>query len=308
MNVNVCLDVGGTFIKGLVFDESGKELIDGVNYYESLSTRKKEIIVDNFIYIISDLFQQVINQEKQLSAINIAFPGPFDYQTGISYIKNLNKYDSLYQINLKELINQKIQVLPIKLHPKITIHFFNDALSFAFGEYYSDKPSNGRGAYITLGTGCGSTFIEKGKVVRGKYNIPDSGMIYKEPIEKTIIDDYLSARGLERIIYQIYGSYIEPEIIYKKALSKDKKARTVFHLFGQLLGKGLSPYLVKFSPAHLVFGGQVSKSFTFMEQSFRDRLDRMNQEMKISVSSNTSLSTIKGLNYLKNQEENQLYI
>lgn len=88
MNVNVCLDVGGTFIKGLVFDESGKELIDGVNYYESLSTRKKEIIVDNFIYIISDLFQQVINQEKQLSAINIAFPGPFDYQTGISYIKN----------------------------------------------------------------------------------------------------------------------------------------------------------------------------------------------------------------------------
>ncbi|RCA10340.1 hypothetical protein EA71_01090 [Enterococcus durans] len=133
-------------------------------------------------------------------------------------------------------------------------------------------------------------------------------MIYKEPIEKTIIDDYLSARGLERIIYQIYGSYIEPEIIYKKALSKDKKARTVFHLFGQLLGKGLSPYLVKFSPAHLVFGGQVSKSFTFMEQSFRDSLDRMNQEMKISVSSNTSLSTIKGLNYLKNQEENQLYI
>ena len=108
---------------------------------------------------------------------------------------SINSREKLYNPqrlnNFKELINQKIQVLPIKLHPKITIHFFNDALSFAFGEYYSDKPSNGRGAYITLGTGCGSTFIEKGKVVRGKYNIPDSGMIYKEPIEKHIKDELL---------------------------------------------------------------------------------------------------------------------
>lgn len=302
MRLNICLDVGGTFIKGMVFDNQNEEQLEGISYYEAKSNLSRERIIENFVVIIEDLYDQVPEEEKILESITLAFPGPFDYEKGISFIQSLNKYDSLYGINIKDAINNQLMNSRILVTNPLTVQMFNDAVAFAYGEYSFHQPENSRGAYITLGTGCGSTFIEKGKLVKNKYEIPKSGMIYNEPFKKSIIDNYLSARGLEKIIQEVYGEYVSPEDVALNASYNQDDAITVYYNFGRNIGEALNNYLLAFQPSEIVFGGQISKSFHLMEKGFRDGLDLKLNSLNCRCSINTSFITIRGLNSLQKKE------
>lgn len=306
MDVTICLDVGGTFTKGMVFDETGKELIEGINYYESKASQTRKGIIKNFAGIIEDLYKQVVNKNKLLTSIVLAFPGPFDYEEGISLIKNLAKFDSLYQQNVKMALEEEIkQHTFIDYSSTISIEIFNDAVAFAFGGYQIYRPTNNRGAYITIGTGCGSTFIEDERIIKDSKGIPESGMIYMEPFKESIIDDYISARGVTNIIKEVYGSVISIEEVYKNALSNQEQALEVFHKFGQNIGLALYPYIESFQPSEIVFGGQISKSFEFMKKGILEKLRMTNEPVKLRVSDNTSITTIRGLFKLK--KEGRIY-
>lgn len=301
MKLTICLDVGGSFIKGTVFDENANELIEGINYYPAKSNTAAKEIIKNLRTIIQDLSSQVLTGEKKIEAIMLAFPGPFDYGKGISLIKGLGKYEALYQKNIKELLLEELlRQSAVQLEQKVTIQFFNDAASFAFGEYAQTKNEVKRGAYFTLGTGCGSTFIEDGESVKGCLGIPDSGMIYKEQFLDSIIDDYISARGFSEVIIREYGKELSPVEISKLARTGDDAAAIkAFEIFGQMIGAALSKYIEAFQPNEIVFGGQISKSFPLMEFSIRKVLDQVASNYQLRVSQNTSYSTIRGLEYLK---------
>jgi glucokinase len=42
--------------------------------------------------------------------IGIAMPGPFDYLTGICLMKNVNKYESLYGLNIKQELSDRLGI------------------------------------------------------------------------------------------------------------------------------------------------------------------------------------------------------
>src|SRR5699024_1768192 len=96
-------------------------------------------------------------------SIALAFPGPFDYEKGISWITGLDKFEALYGLNVKELLIKSLKEVKYFNYSNTQIFMHNDATSFAFGENNQSKAD--RGAYFTIGTGFGSTFIEKGKQV-----------------------------------------------------------------------------------------------------------------------------------------------
>lgn len=305
MRLTICLDVGGTFIKGMVFNEISEELIEGINYYPSKAEMEADDITENFVYIIQDLYSQVIDEEKIIDSIFLAFPGPFDYANGISLIKNLGKYDKIYNFNLKKhLSNVLSKTVSINISNELIIEFFNDATSFAFGEYSKEKIFPKKAAFFTLGTGCGSTFIDKGKIIKGNFGIPDSGMIFNEKFADGIIDDYISARGFNRLVENEIGDCKSPVEIFNLAKMGDDGARRVFRLFGKNIGKALVPYIISFRPNVICFGGQISKGFVFMEAEIRKAFDFYSY--KLIVSKDTSYSTIRGLYYLKTRGDEYL--
>lgn len=88
-----------------------------------------------------------------ISGVCVAMPGPFDYKNGISLIKGLNKYEALYNQNIKRYFADFL-----KLDPGM-VRFRNDAESAIAGEVMMGA---GKGYQkvigITLGTGFGSAF------------------------------------------------------------------------------------------------------------------------------------------------------
>ena len=46
------------------------------------------------------------DRSGNIGGIGIAIPGPFDYGNGISLIKDLEKYESLYGTNIKETLER----------------------------------------------------------------------------------------------------------------------------------------------------------------------------------------------------------
>lgn len=303
--ITVCLDVGGTYIKGLAVENAtrSKGLAD-VKQYAAHANVGKTAIIQHFSEIITSLFTAVNGHDKRLTAVLLAFPGPFDYRQGISLIQGLNKYESLYQVNVVAELTEKLRGrATVPLAEDFSIQTFNDATAFAFGEYPERQEENFKGAYFTLGTGCGSTFIEKGQMVRNRLGIPSSGMIYDCPFKASIIDDYVSARGLARIVFAVCGENRPAPLVYEQAKAGQAEALNVFQHFGQTVGQALAPFVAQFLPDELVFGGQISKSFMYMQPSLLAELKGIDFKGQLRVASDTSFSTILGLKNLAKRKK-----
>lgn len=287
----ICLDIGGTNTKGALFSEEVSVKSTEIYYYDSMSNQSARTIISNFEYILLDLIQKNNWQNKCIRKISIAFPGPFDYINGISYIKNLGKYESIYKMNLKQEFKNICKKYSTLKNSEIV--FMNDATAFAMGE---NKFSGVRkGAYFTLGTGLGSTFIEDNEFVKGKYDIPESGMIYNLQYKRSILDDYLSARSIEKISNKFYFNTITVFELFQQAEEQVDSAQKVFEIFGAMLGEGLSPILKSFEPDEIVFGGQISKSSKYFLPSFIDNVDMKYKQFKVRISQDTSLRIMQGL-------------
>lgn len=121
--VRIAFDVGGTFSKGMIFSESGKELLNGIAVYESHSEEAAPFIMNNFLFMISDLCGQLFKEPVVLLSLGLAFPGPFDYEAGVSLIKNLEKFDSLYRVNIKKELMEVLRKSDLTLSENFTIYF-----------------------------------------------------------------------------------------------------------------------------------------------------------------------------------------
>ena len=290
-SISIGLDVGGTFIKGAVLTEKKNEYMN-VHYYESKSKESKETILANFLFIINDLLFDIENIEK-VEKISFAFPGPFDYDNGISLIKNLRKFDQVYGINLKKEIKKMLIAEKSSLFEETQLTFLNDVEAFAIGENKFSKVA--KGAYFTIGTGLGSTFIENKNIVYGKYSIPSSGMIYAEPFKDSTIDHYICERGLIEIGVQQGFDKLNGEDLFYQAESGVEEALKVFEEFGQMIGKAIKPFVTEMNPDEIVFGGQVSKSFKYFREGIKKELST-NSSIHLRESINTTMRTLEGLN------------
>jgi glucokinase len=197
-----------------------------------------------------------------------------------------------------ELTEKLRGVVTVPLADDFSIQTFNDATAFAFGEYPERQAENFKGAYFTLGTGCGSTFIENGQMIRKRMGIPISGMIYDCPFKASIIDDYISARGLAKIIFAVCGEERPAPLVYEQAKAGQAEALLVFQHFGQSIGQALAPFVAQFLPDELIFGGQISKSFLYMQPSLLAELKVVDFKGQLRVAADTSFSTILGLKNL----------
>lgn len=283
----VLFDVGGTNIKVDVYEAQVGFSAARPTVYPARSQETRAVILDNFAQLLKGTLAREVPDPGELTGVGFAFPGPFDYPKGISLIHGLNKYEEIYGFNLKTYITQ---CLADQGYGNVPLLFMNDAQAFGLGEAHRHRPN--KGLYITLGTGCGSCFIVSGKIV--KPDIPGvnaEAMIYDAPFDGSIIDDHLSARGLQMLIVRSGVDATSGLALFEQADRGHPEAEAVFHEFGRVIELALKPFVIAFQPDELVFGGEISRSLMYIAPGF----EQLPQLTHIDATQNTSLSTMLGL-------------
>ena len=291
-------DVGGLFIRGGVVNHQGDLITDTVSYYPSNSAADREQLLENFIDIISRQILTIMDKYFVIQGIAFAFPGPFDYKKGICLINGVNKFDSLYGVDLRSELMERLtkqRIFMKRVDPQFQIIFENNVNMFALGEWHlrKDKAFN-KIMYLTIGNGTGSAFLEQGEIITDRKDVPPNGWVYNIPFQTSIVDDYISTRGIRRIAKQLgIDSNLDIEQIAGAARAGQEDMKKVFHLFGESLGELLTKVSSQFSPDALVIGGQISKSYDL----YKDEVQFALKDKKVSVylSDETSYSTFIGL-------------
>ena len=283
-------DIGGSHISCAVIDLE-KEII----IKESFATQKvdnqapADDILENWTIALKKSLAYI--DRDQLAGIGFAMPGPFDYEKGIAlFTESVAKYQNLYGINvairLKEILG---------LGEGTGVRFMNDASAFAIGEAWLGKASNvDRSVSITLGTGFGSAFVDKGVVVVERADVPKLGCVWHLPYNGGIADDSFSTRWFIK-------KYAEKTNIQTSGVKEiadnvdsDDKAKEVFVEFGTHLGEFLGPWLNKFDAKALVIGGNITGAYKHFGKYFEAALKKQNVTTAIHISDHMEDAAIIG--------------
>lgn len=277
MNTFIALDVGGSSVKTALVGQNG-EIISPVRRVPSCSGSDSETVTDRLAEAISLMKNEAEKQRAPLSGVGLGFPGPFDYENGISKMKGLGKFESIYDLPLIPVLREKTGVgLPFR--------FLNDADLYALGEAnFGVGAGFSRVFCICIGTGIGSGFCVDGKLVKSGDDIPENGWIYKTPCDGRIADECVSASGLRRMMKEI------PELskikdVYELSLEAragNKAALALFDRFAELLCSVVLPHALKFRADCVVVGGDVAKSGDLFLKPLKRALAENGRVLRVS--------------------------
>ncbi len=302
---SIAFDVGGLFIKSAVLNEEGEIVPNSYAIFPAKSKESKEGIIEHLVFIIKQQTNGILDRDFEITGVGYAFPGPFDYGSGISYIKGTDKFEAIYGVNLRNLLMERLEQ-EVSFHAKTNnefhIVFDNDASLFALGEYVSGKAGRyNKSIFLTIGTGAGSAFMENGQLIKDRQDVPANGWIYNQPFKQSIIDDYISKRGILQLANELGISTTDNEVTTLAELGRnqDPLALLLFQRLGNDIGTALNPYIKSFKPDAIIFGGQITKSKDLFMNGVYETLE--NKTINIECSEETSLSTFKGVANLLQQ-------
>ena len=148
------IDVGGTFIKGVIADGEGNVLSDSKIPTESRYGGER--IISNILHLCDSLLNEAGIKKGDVSAIGIGIPGIVDTRCGtVVFSANLG----LENFDIASRVN-KATSLPVKVA--------NDANAAALGEMkFGFKNRYKNIVFLTLGTGVGGGIIIDGALYEG---------------------------------------------------------------------------------------------------------------------------------------------
>ena len=238
------VDIGGSHLTAALVNERTKEFVAGSHTRVRVnSSGSAEEILNTWSAAINDIFKKFIVPEKR---VGIAMPGPFDYENGISLIKDLDKYDSLYKLSMKELLAQKVFMLPSN------IRMMNDAACFLRGEVFHGAAQGFHDAIgITLGTGTGTATHHRG--VTRDANLGPS------PFKGSIADKYFSTRWFVMRYAERSGKKIGDVKTLSELYHIEGIVKEIFSEFVNNLTIFLEGFVRREKPEVIVLGGNIAQ-------------------------------------------------
>lgn len=238
------VDIGGSHLTAALVNQSTKSFVGGsVVRVRVNSSGSAEEILNTWLMVISDIFKKFNISEKR---IGIAMPGPFDYEKGISLIRGLNKYESLYQINVKEN-------LASRLHIRVgNILMMNDAACFLHGEVYGGAAQGYEHAIgLTLGTGTGTAIHHHG--------VTEDANLGPSPYKDSIADEYFSTRWFVKRYKELSGNTVRDVKELTELYGTVGCVRKIFSEFVGNLADFLGHFAKKENPEVIVMGGNIAQ-------------------------------------------------
>ncbi|MBW8242685.1 ROK family protein [Muricauda oceani] len=262
---SIGVDIGGSHISSCAYSHGDKTLCRETFSYKKINPYgTKEEILTAWVEALEATIKIL---GKSINGIGVAMPGPFDYYNGISKITDVEKLQSLYDVNLRLELAERLKFRPSQ------IRFINDATAFSVAEALIGKASKYKKAIaITLGTGLGSSFLLQGKPIIKDKQVPEGGFLYNQYYQNVFADDIFSTRGIINAFEKKSGKRLKNVKELCELVDVDSNARKVFHDFGVRLADFINPYIEEFEAEVLVFGGNISKAFEFFGPALKEAL------------------------------------
>jgi glucokinase len=199
------------------------------------------------------------------AAWGIAVPGPFDYARGVAHYAGVGKFEALAGVDVGAALAEALPSRPGSLC------FSNDASAFAVGEWLVGAARGAtRCVAVTLGTGVGSAFLDKGISISSGSSVPPEAELHLLRHADRPLEDWVSSRAI-RAGYVRAGGSAAREVVEIAGLARagDAAARAAFDGAFRVLGEVLGPWLERFDADRLVIGGSISRSFDLVEGPLR---------------------------------------
>ncbi|MDN3202615.1 ROK family protein [Algoriphagus sediminis] len=260
------LDIGGSHISGAELIISDRDFQVGPITEKVMDTsRTKEDLILDWASLVRS-----INSSDSDIRLGIAMPGPFDYENGISLIKEQGKMKSLYGLSIKLMLAEELEI-PIR-----NIHFVNDAEAFLLGEKYAGELKGfDKIMGITLGTGLGSAI--------GIENVVKDAKLWSSPFKDGIAEDYLGNAWFVKEAQRRFGTQVSG---VRDILSWTDQSRiqNIFTDLANTLSEFLLPYLIRIQAEGLVLGGKISLAHEYFLPRLLENLKKFDCQTEIKIS------------------------
>ncbi len=285
----VGVDIGGSHITCALYDTNSRSFFSTERIRVNVNSQESG---NNILNTWSEAIRKAILPagHQKIMGIGCAMPGPFDYKNGISHIRGVHKFESLYGVNIGvELRN----ILKISLC--FPIRFLNDAACFAVGESFREPVLlYPKLLAITLGTGFGTTFINQHRPVAGQQGVPDDGFLYHIPVGNGIADDHFSTRWFVNQWKALTDEDVAGVKELAELASNNQQALSLFTIFGRKLGNFLAPWLKQFGADCLVAGGNITAAYPLFGPELEQTLADAGCPLPVIISENPEDASITG--------------
>lgn len=257
------IDVGGSHATAAIVDAGSSPRVVESATLALDPALEAEALLDAFVAPALRLYESLATRWV------VAMPGPFDYERGIGVFGAVAKFDALRDVDVRAGMASRLGIPPSR------IRFVNDAAAYAIGEWaFGGDTRVERQVCVTLGTGVGSAFLDRGRMVTDADGVPPEGWVYPlefegRPLEETvstraIVADHTRRTGRFRTVRQIAGEAAGGQADAVAALDRAMSA----------LGLTLAPWLASFRADRLTVGGSMVRSWPVLVGALRDGLAR----------------------------------
>ncbi|QNR85177.1 ROK family protein [Pedobacter riviphilus] len=262
------VDIGGSHITAAIIDFQSNSVLNHSRVRSHVNTHgTKEDILATWISLLKNI---IGNHSTDEILLGIAMPGPFDYANGISLIKNMNKYESLYLVDIKGVLIEQLGLLPEN------IIFRNDAEAFLHGEVNGGNALGfDRAIGITLGTGLGSAVSIAGKTTDANLGVS----LFKNGIA----EDYISTRWFVKRYEELSGKQVKDTKSLVDLYDNDPLIPVLFNDFARSLADFLFSFIVTHNAEVVIIGGNIAKAHALFLNKTQNALRQQGIQAELRI-------------------------
>ncbi len=276
------VDIGGSHITAAQVNIEDGEIIASSIVRSKLNHHASS---EEILTAWANAIVQTSNQVKTYY-LGIAMPGPFDYENGICLMKNVNKYESLYGLNIKNELSERLSI------PINNISFRNDSEAFLEGEMlFGAGKYYGKAIGITMGTGLGTSIYNDG-------DAKDMAMGINHQLLEGVAEDYISTRWFIKRYHELTGKTVDGAKQLVESFENDEASQEVFTEFAKNVCLFIDDFTKIFHPELIIVGGNIAGAsplfFPEVEKMLSENTHKI-QLIKSSLNEQAALMGAVGL-------------
>jgi glucokinase len=273
------VDIGGSHISAAVVDLQYRSVVEDSLLRKPINPKESaQQILNSWAQVIGQIFLKYPFISKK---IGVAMPGPFDYENGICLIKGVDKYESLFNLNIKKALAKQLHLA------EESMVFMNDARCFLEGELFGGAARDCDNVLgITLGTGLGSSVCHSKRTFEGD--------LYFMPYKDRVAEDYLSTRWFLKRYKETTGRTAKNVKELSERIAEEPNIKSLFFEFGKNLGEVLSGYAKKHNCKTIVIGGNIANAWDLFIPETKAFLNRVSEAFVVKKASLGEEGTLTG--------------
>lgn len=271
-NLAIGVDVGGSHVSSAVIDIDNGTIVGNIITTDVAHTEPADVL---FAAWAENLTQCLAQAPEPVTRIGMDFPGPFDYEKGISHMEH--KMPHIKGLSVADELRKRMAD-----SEGLEFRFVNDANAFALGEaFFGGAKDADRVVVLAIGTGLGSGFIADHKIVETGETVPPDGEVWNLPYGDDIADAQFSTRGITGRYEKLTGEKLPGAKEVSERFDTDPAARKTFEDFGWELADFTAPLIKNFLCKDILIGGNIARTLHLFGPKLRERYAELGAEVNV---------------------------